>query len=492
MILQALHAATTTTTLPASVSKGSSSILDPIAKPIADVLAFFYGIVPNYAFAILALSLVWMVIISPLTLKTTRSMLAMQKLQPEMKRLQEKHRNDRQALAAAQMELYKENNVSPFGSCLPSILPLPVFIALFRVIDGLSHTTTVNGVKYSTPKFLSHNTAMYRAISKSGGHLNAFGLDLAKSALSGHSTFATALPFYVLLLVMMGTQYFQTQQMMSRNPAAQQQNSQMQIMKFLPLIFGVICIRFPAGVVLYYAMSNVCRIGQQFLMYRFDPKVRTLAIKDVVEIEAAAHVEDDEKPASMFSRKPSTTPVAGPAGRGRFRDLLNGAVEQQQASRSKSTERKATPTKGGTTPTKGGTTPAKGGAISRNGSAVPKGANQKAANGAKAGNGTTKPAPNRVSTPPRANGTAAPVGANGNGSKGNGSNGNGSNGSNGNGSAGSNPPANGSSPNQTTPSTNGGTRSGGTPPRTGAGSGRTGAGGRTGAAGGSRNKRQGR
>ncbi len=105
--------------------KSSSSILDPIAKPIADVLAFFYSIVPNYAVAILVLSLVWMVLISPLTLKTTRSMLAMQKLAPEMKRLQEKHRNDRQALSAAQMELYKTHNVSPFGSCLPSILPCP-------------------------------------------------------------------------------------------------------------------------------------------------------------------------------------------------------------------------------------------------------------------------------------------------------------------------------------------------------------------------------
>jgi YidC/Oxa1 family membrane protein insertase len=484
MILQALHAATTSsTTLPANVAKGSSSILDPIAKPIADVLAFFYSIVPNYAFAILALSLVWMVIISPLTLKTTRSMLAMQKLQPEMKRLQEKHRNDRQALAAAQMELYKENNVSPFGSCLPSILPLPVFIALFRVIDGLSHTTTYHGIKYSTPKFLSHNTAMYHAITKSGGHLNAFGLDLAKSALSGHSTFATALPFYILLLIMMGTQYFQTQQMMSRNPAAQQQNSQMQIMKFLPLIFGVICIRFPAGVVLYYAMSNLCRIGQQFLMYRFDPKVRTLAIKDVVEIEAAAHVQDDEKPASMFSRKPSSTPVAGPAGRGRFRDLLNGAVEQQQASRNAAGDKKASGAKGGATP-------AKGGASGRNGSAPQKSGNQKAANGARASNGGAKPALNRGATPAKTNGTATPAKTNGTATppktNGNGSNGNGSSG-NGN----ATPTGNGSGTGNRTPSADGSNRNGGTPPRTGTGSGRTGAGSRTGA-GGSRNKRRGR
>ncbi|MGH8917953.1 MAG: YidC/Oxa1 family membrane protein insertase, partial [Actinomycetes bacterium] len=79
-----------------------------------------------------------------------------------------------------------------------------------------------------------------------------------------------------LLLVMMGTQYLQSAQMMSRNPQAQN-NPQAKMMKFLPLVFGVFCVQFPAGVVLYYAMSNLCRIGQQSAMYRYDPKVRALA-----------------------------------------------------------------------------------------------------------------------------------------------------------------------------------------------------------------------
>lgn len=328
-----------------AAKKSSGSILDPIAKPIADVLAFFYSIVPNYAVAILVLSLVWMVLISPLTLKTTRSMLAMQKLSPEMKRLQEQHRNDRQALAAAQMELYKTHNVSPFGSCLPSILPLPVFIALFRVIDGLSHKTTVHGVACATPKYLAHNTAMYHAIQVAGGHLNAFGLDLAKSALSTHTSVGTALPFYILLLIMMATQYVQTAQMMSRNPAAQQ-NSQMAIMKYLPLLFGVICIRFPAGVVLYYAMSNLCRIAQQELMYRFDPKVKTLAIRDVIEIEASAGVTDDQPASGMFSRRKDRAAATPAASRTRFRDMLGNTLQDQAAAREQAGGRKALP-KGG-------------------------------------------------------------------------------------------------------------------------------------------------
>src|SRR5262249_12303998 len=125
--------ATTATTVASSAHKSSGSILDPIAKPIAWVLAPIHAVIPNYAIAIIVLSVLWMIIISPLTLKSTRSMLAMQKLQPELKKLQEKHKDDRQAFAQAQMDLFREHNVSPFGSCLPMLLPLPIFFGLYRV-----------------------------------------------------------------------------------------------------------------------------------------------------------------------------------------------------------------------------------------------------------------------------------------------------------------------------------------------------------------------
>src|ERR1700730_12373745 len=127
---------------PATVlAKSSGGItLDPIAKPIAAVLAFFYSLVPNYGAAIILLTIAVMVILTPLTIKQTRSMLVMQKLQPELKRLQEEHKNDRQALNEAVMAMYKEHNASPPGGCLPMILPFPVFFALFRVLEGLSRT----------------------------------------------------------------------------------------------------------------------------------------------------------------------------------------------------------------------------------------------------------------------------------------------------------------------------------------------------------------
>ena len=357
-------AAPTPTTVPLAAQKPDHSIFAPIAKPIADVLAAFYSIIPNYGVAIILLSLAWMILIAPLTLKSTRSMLAMQKLQPQLKKLQAEHKNDRAAFAAAQMELFKEHNVSPFGSCLPTLLPLPVFFALFRVIDGLSHHVKVNGKLYPDPNFLSPHTQMYKAIYAANGHINAFGIDLAKNALSSHSSFAAAVPYFVLLLIMIGTQYLQTVQMMSRNPAAND-NPQMKMMKYLPIFFGVICVRFPAGVILYYAMSNICRMAQQTLMYRYDPKVRALAAREVIEVEALTRDIDrraaggsggsggaagsgarsPKKPAggSGGAARPAKAADTAPARNSRFRDALAQASKQAAEGRAKKTAEVPTP-----------------------------------------------------------------------------------------------------------------------------------------------------
>ena len=335
-----LHAASTTTTTVAKHSSGGS-IIDPIARPLAWVLAGIYSVIPNYGVAIMGLSVLWMIIIAPLTLKSTRSMLAMQKLQPELKKLQEKHKNDRQAFAQAQMDLFREHNVSPFGSCLPMLLPLPVFFALFRVIDGLSHVT--NGVP--APKYLDQHTEMYKAIYHSGGHLVAFGMDLSKGALSPHNGIAAAAPFWIALLVMAGTSYFQSAMMMSRNQAQANANPQMKMMKYMAPLFALFCIKFPAGVIVYYATSNVCRILQQDAMYRFDPKVKALVAQEVIEVEEITQQIDErekQRPgytpprSAKSSEQPrGTTPLRGgqpaPTGRSRFRDLLAAAAEQQRA-----------------------------------------------------------------------------------------------------------------------------------------------------------------
>jgi YidC/Oxa1 family membrane protein insertase len=281
----------------AILAKSSGITLDPIAKPIAAVLAFFYALVPNYGIAIILLTISMMVLLTPLTVKQTRSMLVMQKLQPQLKRLQEEHKNDRAALNEAVMALYKEHNASPLGGCLPMLLPLPVFFALFRVLEGLSRK--IAGVP--KPKYLSPSTKMYHDIVAQGGTLKAFGMDLSKSAASAKGDFLTVLPYFVLLLVMVATQYYQQRQLTSRNPQANQ-GQQAQIMKFFPLFFGVLSVRFPAGVVLYWTTSNLIRIFQQWAMYRYDPKVKALVEQDVKEVEARTREIDAAKPTSTRLR----------------------------------------------------------------------------------------------------------------------------------------------------------------------------------------------
>src|SRR4051794_28458187 len=101
---------------------------------LARILSFFYDLVPNYAAAIALLTIVVMIVLLPLTLKGTRSMLAMQRLSPEIRKLQERHKNDRQKLNEEMMKLYKDNKINPLGGCFPLLLQFPVFIILYRVI----------------------------------------------------------------------------------------------------------------------------------------------------------------------------------------------------------------------------------------------------------------------------------------------------------------------------------------------------------------------
>ena len=103
------------------------------------LLAWFYGFTHNYAIAIALIAVVVMLIITPLTLKSTKGMLEMQRLAPEMRKLQQQHRNDRQKLNEEMMKLYQEHKVNPMASCLPLLAQMPVFIIMFRILHGLTY-----------------------------------------------------------------------------------------------------------------------------------------------------------------------------------------------------------------------------------------------------------------------------------------------------------------------------------------------------------------
>jgi YidC/Oxa1 family membrane protein insertase len=299
---------------------------------LAGLLAFFYdNVIHDYAAAITLLTFSVMLVLAPLTWKGTRSMLAMQRLQPEIKRLQAKHKNDRQALNEAMMAFYKEHQVNPLSSCLPQLLQFPVLIVMFRVINGLTHLKGPSGQQY--PQYVSKASDLAQALHHAGGRMVSLGMDLSKSAAK--TTGSDAIPLYFLIGLVVATSFWQSRQMTSRNPAAAQANPQMQIMqRVFPLISGLISFSLPAGVVLYFLVSNLFRIGQQSLMYRLDPALASEVRKEVKEIDAKA---DELERKHKTDAKP-VAPSSGvrPAGAAKATD-----VPRANGSRQRSNSRKA-------------------------------------------------------------------------------------------------------------------------------------------------------
>lgn len=233
-------------------------------------LAFFYDLIPNYGVAIVLLTVGVRLVMLPLTIKQTRSMQEMQILQPELKRLQAKYKGgDRQKLNEEMMKLYKEHHVNPLGGCLPLLLQLPVFWALYRALDGCEQTvgkTKVCTVGFAGAKYLPKGSALYDAIHALKARF--LGMDLGISpvaALHQHGGLLHAAPYFGLVLLMIATTWYQQKQMMAVSTG--QQAAQMQMMgKVMPLLLGVFSLNLPTGVSIYWVSSNLWTIGQQAFM----------------------------------------------------------------------------------------------------------------------------------------------------------------------------------------------------------------------------------
>ena len=246
---------------------------------IANVLAWFYNLVPNYAIAIALLTLAIMVLLTPLTLKSTKSMLEMQRLQPEVKRLQQQYKGDRQKLNEEMMKLYKEHQINPLGGCLPLLLQAPVFIILFRVLNHLTQvchqpTTATRCLNPTVPNgnfgasYVSHSSQLWKDLA-SGNTMVSFGLDLSKSALNVvQDSFVKGLPYIALVLVVAATSYYQQRQISSRNTNQPANPQQQMLLKIMPALFAVISFAFQAGLIVYFLTSNLYRIAQNAYITR--------------------------------------------------------------------------------------------------------------------------------------------------------------------------------------------------------------------------------
>jgi YidC/Oxa1 family membrane protein insertase len=241
-------------------------MFDGLFEVIAKTLSFFYDLIPNYAIAIALLTLVVMVITTPFTLKGTRSMIQMQRLQPEMRRLQLLHKDDRQKLNEELMAFYKENNLNPLGGCLPLLLQTPIFIILYNVVRGLTHTPGDSAT--FVPKYLDEGSKLFRDLHGSEDMV-AFGVDLAESASKAlGESFVHGLPHVVLVLIVALSSYYQQRQIQGRNPNVEMPPQQKMLMRLFPAMFVVVSFVSQAALVVYFVTSNLYRIGMQAYITR--------------------------------------------------------------------------------------------------------------------------------------------------------------------------------------------------------------------------------
>ena len=308
-----------------SLFKLIGEIFHPLFELFGLILSGLYAIWPNYGFAITGLTIIIMLALTPVTVKSTKSMLAMQRLQPEMKKLQAKYKGpeNREALNAEMMKLYKENGTSPFGACLPSLLQMPFLIVLYTLIRGLSNTVS-RGASYinaagqtaichaktcGAPRYIPVHSQMHTALVNSQGQMHWwFGMDLSSLPLQHHgaSQALLTIPYLVLIAAAMFLQYYQMKQMNSRNPQAAAANPQMQTMqKFFPIIFGVIYLRVPAGATIYMVVSSAMRIGTQEVMFRSGMVQPVTAEREI----GSAKKPEKEKPEKEKPEPPALPPT---------------------------------------------------------------------------------------------------------------------------------------------------------------------------------------
>ena len=265
---------------------------------VAWLMATFYGWVPDYAFAIALMAVVVMLLLTPLTLKSTKGMLEMQRLQPEMRRLQSEHRGDRQKLNEAMMKLYQEHKVNPLASCLPLLAQMPVFIVLFRLVNGL--TFLPEGEATFAPRYLATDTELYRSLD-GATQMRAFGLDLARHPIEVmQEDFVGGLPYAGLVVVLAIVYLVQQRMVASRTVSPTMSAAQQRLLQYLPVAFAFFQLILPTSLVVYYLAQAVIRIGQQqYITVRFYRRDDSLGRQAQAASAAAREIAERERKDGM-------------------------------------------------------------------------------------------------------------------------------------------------------------------------------------------------
>jgi YidC/Oxa1 family membrane protein insertase len=326
----------------AFLSQLGSYIMTPLYYLTSFVLLAFHKVFGGifgqssgaaWVLSIIGLTLLIRAALIPLFVKQIKSSRNMQLLQPKVKELQKKYGHDRERLAQETMALYKETGTNPFASCLPILLQMPIFLALFRLIDHASKNE-VRGLM--TPELASQFS-----------NATLFGAKISASFTKAGGQTNVQILAAVLVVAMTATTFMTQRQLMSKNMPAdamtgQYAQQQKMLLYVLPVVFAVGGIAFPIGVLFYWTTSNLWTMCQQFYVIRNNPAPGTPAAKAKQDRDAEKRkrkgLPDPATPIDAADTPPDTAPEA---------------PKRQQPKKQTRSQRKKVPPAGGKPSTSG-------------------------------------------------------------------------------------------------------------------------------------------
>jgi YidC/Oxa1 family membrane protein insertase len=287
------------------------------------LLAWLYDLTGNFGLAIIILTIVFRIVLLPLGIKQIKSMQAMQALQPKIKEIQKKYKGNKQKIQEQTMKLYQEYGVNPLGGCLPLLLQFPILIAMYSVIRApvpLPEDPEAPGVVGFKDNHLPEDSQLFIDVTQHNGrgqHFLFMNLQCSPQqagrtvevlnteqeptgdTLDCGDSIPDRIPYYALLVLMIGTTFYSSRQTQKATPASAQNQQTQIITKVMPIMFGIFGFAFPAGLVLYWTVSNVFQIGQQAVMLRLGHIGPDAMDRRLTEAKAKASTRPD-KPRSGF------------------------------------------------------------------------------------------------------------------------------------------------------------------------------------------------
>jgi YidC/Oxa1 family membrane protein insertase len=279
-------------------------ILNPLYNLVSGIIVIFHNLLSplfgkdsgvTWSLSIMGLVVVIRIVLIPLFVKQIKSQRALTALQPHMKEIQKKYKDDRQKQSEEMMKLYKEHKTNPLASCFPIIAQAPIFFALFTVLNGIA---AKNDAGVSSPIARGFLKGDYL---ESAAQAKFFGAKISQTFL-GSDDMKVKLVTVLLIFLMSATTFTTQRQLMTKGmPKMDSSNNMMlqqqKIMLYLfPLIFAISGVNFPVGVLIYWSTTNFWTWGQQFYVIKRNPTPGSPAFEELQRKKAkkSGVVEPDQ------------------------------------------------------------------------------------------------------------------------------------------------------------------------------------------------------